>query len=733
MTTRKFENSVKHVQPGSAVNASNTSRPTRDLEARTNYLKEILDSIEAGRLLTRREQTFHPDVLEGEAVFWDDEAKQFDRALAAVENDPETSTFVAKKSADCLGICLFKDSPTGGTVGTVGMAKIPASILANMVIGSPTPGRYYLSGASAGKLVSQRPPVTVAVVYILGPADDCETDSWVFILPQMRDFLEDHIHYQFDLVAAPAGDHVPPAEGEAHVITNADDTQQGWLPADDASFGGFAPTGAKFGYNIAAHGALNRVWPPLPAEASILEMLRNSIYTDVKGAQLDFTLDFPNVPSNSVQDLVVAFPGAETADAVGVNAEGGPDGDGILQAWVSSAGNVTVRFVNPTGGAINPASKLYHIQLMKHIEPGEGEQLVFSGLERVSKELVIIDKNGIWWMSECYNQVPWPTDYDTTPTSSSLSSESSASSEAAVDECPVDTPTQLILSFLKMTFATDKTVVTSLQPAEGEPIRYVNCDGKPASTGDLHSLLDIEALLDPNLLRGGLVFKEIINSQLLFGRGGDAEALIAGSDEVVLSGTHQELLDPTAAAGPANPLIHQGLVTVNVQLDPLEREINPQVVKLGDALEREHKQVTYLGFPNGRDSGIRMRYNVPPSGLPIDPKLKIRAILFGRAEGPFSEMTMSYYRIVRPVAGTPTPIVEGDTAITFDVVTPSDDIDGGGTDLPADEAIEVESAEFTVAAGDTVYVTLERASDATPLFQADIGVIRIGGVIVPGT
>ena len=68
MPQRNFQQRVDHVQPGSPVSASNTSQSTRQLEARDNYLKEILDAIEAGRLLVRREQAVDPDLLEGEAV-----------------------------------------------------------------------------------------------------------------------------------------------------------------------------------------------------------------------------------------------------------------------------------------------------------------------------------------------------------------------------------------------------------------------------------------------------------------------------------------------------------------------------------------------------------------------------------------------------------------------------------------------------------------------------------------
>lgn len=636
MNSRSFSSRVPHVQPGSAVAAGNTSAATRALEQRTNFLREVLEAIEAGRLLVHRDQTLSVDVAEGDAVYWDATNKRFDRALAAVANDPVTSVFVPLPTADCLGICMVKDNTTSGTIATLGMVKLTHSVLSAMTEGDTTPGRYYLSAASPGKLVRQRPAVTASVAYVMGPVDDCESASWVFINPQLKDFLENHIHYQFHLTPYPAGTHVPPVPGEHHEITSPDPEARGWLPADHASFNGTAPPGAQFGYNLKAHGELNRLWPPLPESAAVLEMYQPTL---------------------------------------------------------------------------------------------EGAESKFAGLERVQSVYAVIDKRGIWWMTSCYNQVPWDTTLDTTNSDvSSVSSES----VSEMDACPKDPAIEIILSFLKMTFATDKTVVTSLQPETGQPIEFVNCDGLDAKTGDLFARLSVIAMLDPTLIRGGIVLKEIADSTLKFKRGWVTEGLYAGSDEIVLNGTHQELLDPTQDESESNPRIHQGLCRIDVQLDPSERELSPQIVKLGDALEREYKKVTYLGFPNGRDSGIRMRFNVPPSGLPNSPKLAIRGLIFGRAAGPFSAMTMSYYRMPRPTAGSPVPVVEGDTTITFDVVTPTDDYDGAGTNLPVDRAVEVESTAFTIAPGDTVFVTLSRSKDASPLFQADVGVIRIGGIIVPG-
>ena len=45
---RNFSSRVSHVQPGSPVSAGNTGKSTRELEQRTNYLKEIIDAVELG-------------------------------------------------------------------------------------------------------------------------------------------------------------------------------------------------------------------------------------------------------------------------------------------------------------------------------------------------------------------------------------------------------------------------------------------------------------------------------------------------------------------------------------------------------------------------------------------------------------------------------------------------------------------------------------------------------------
>jgi hypothetical protein len=104
--------------------------------------------------------------------------------------------------------------------------------------------------------------------------------------------------------------------------------------------------------------------------------------------------------------------------------------------------------------------------------------------------------------------------------------------------------------------------------------------------------------------------------------------------------------------------------------------------------------------------------------------MKIRFTMFGRNIGPWPDLTLGYYIIARPDPSS--TITEGDTALPFDVVTPS-------TVLAADEVIEVESDAFDIAAGDTVFVEVIRDVAASPSFAGEIGIIRTGGILFSGS
>jgi hypothetical protein len=621
--------SVHHVQPNSPVSAENTAQSTRELEARTNQLQEQLDGVAAGMVLQLSNRAISAAVVEGAAVYWDATNSVFAPALAGATHDAATGTYVATDGSDVLGVCLHKEDANTGTIVFAGFAELTPDKVLNLFGAGATPGRYYLSATTAGRLTRQRPGITIAVAYLLGPATACDTNSWVYILPQHRNFLEDHVHYQLELTALPAGSHTPPDVGESHVITDADAELPGWLPAADASFNGTAPAGAIFGYNVAADTALSLVWPPLPTSSAAIEILR---------------------------------PGAVDAEEI-------------------------------------------------------------SGFVRVPDNFVRIDLNGIWWMTDCYNQVPWNSTYNS-------DSEAVSSSSSAADTCPVTPPVRITLSFLRMLAITDKTVVTSLQAAVGEPLEFLDINGLAATTGDLYAKLNLALIVADDEEYGGQVLKGISTAGTQFTRGWVTEGLVSVAEAVILSSTRSRALDPDNPVSESNPSVHQGIVTIDFLADGGDRELQPQLTKLTDTLEREHKGVLYLGFPSGRTSSAKFSIVIPDRGLPSgDLQMSIRTRVFGRVNGVLPAITMSYYRVIRPTENTPTAISISQTAFAYDVVTPSDDVDGSGTDLSADNIIEVESAPFTVAMGDTVFITVQRAATAAPAFAGDFALVRLLGVV----
>jgi hypothetical protein len=613
---KQWTNNVKHVQAGEPVRASTVSRPDKALEGNVTYVRDRLDAAALGRTVFDNDAVISPDLLEGQPVFWNYETLQYEAAFAAVEPDPTTGTLAIQPSADCLGLLYSKKSARTGDIILFGIVKLPQ--LTNAIDGTIEAGRYYLSAAEPGKLVKQRPPVTVAVCYVQGPKDNCSDDPWVIVSPQVRNFLDDHIHYRFSLTCLPAGTH---SAGDAlsegrHVITDPDPGMPGWLPADHTSFSGKAPTGAAFGYNFAEDPALQNVWPPVPLQAV-------AVLWD-KGLTLSGAVEVP---------------------------------------------------LGPTG-------------------------------------LVVCDANGIWWMSDCYADVPWPAEYDNT--SGSSSSESLSSSSAGEIECPRNEVMRVEVVYLRMVFGNDRSVVTSLQPGPDSPITVVNCDGVPAVTGDLKLGLDLQFLIDPILVSGGLVFKELTNN-LRFKLGYVTEGLIAGDDSITLNGSVQRPVSTTDAT-----VVHQGLVTLAVNLEPTDRDLAPQIVRLADAVERLYKDVPYIGFPEGQDASVRLRINIPPAGLPVSPLLKIRTLVFGRVAATLPELTMTYRRLPQPVIGTPAALPTADTAVTFNAAVA----------IGLDQMVTIESESFTVAAGDTVLVTIARASDSG--YNGEVGIIRWGGILLGG-
>lgn len=260
---------IKHVTPGEPVQAGVVSRPDRTLENRTDYLRDRLDAAALGKAIFDTDVSIASDVLAGHPVYWNATEKRYERAQAVVEADTVSQTLVVQPSSDCVGICYRKKNETLGDIVLHGVVDLPE--LQNAIDGTITPGRYYLSGTTCGKLVKQRPAVSVFVCQVQGPKDVCSDVPRVVVMPHVRDFIDEHTHYRFELATTAAGViGSATVDGTQRVTVTANPLLPGWLPATHSVFNGKAPTGAQFGYNLSQHPTLSNVWPPLPIQSVAL-------------------------------------------------------------------------------------------------------------------------------------------------------------------------------------------------------------------------------------------------------------------------------------------------------------------------------------------------------------------------------------------------------------------------------------------------------------------------------
>lgn len=634
---------IPHVTPGEPVQAGVVSRPDRALAERTDYLKDRLDAAEAGKAIFDLDATVSSDVLTGHAVYWNAAEKRYEPAIVVVENDTASQTLVVRPSSDCVGLCYRKSAENKADIVLRGLVSFKN--LTNSIGETVAPGKYYLSAVTPGKLAQQKPPITVAVCYVLGPRDNCSDELRVIVCPQVRDSLDEHTHFRFDLITRPAGTlSVATVEGEERVSINGNVNLAGWLPASHSTFNGKAPAGAKFGYNIKKHPALLRVWPPIPIQS-------------------------------------------------------------VALLWDKGENRVGATEVplGATGAAV-------------------------------------VDVNGIWWMSDCREDVPWPENYDETITA---------------NQCPREEKMRVILVFLRLLLGNNRRVVTSLDKDVVSPVQITNCDGVVAQTGDLKLDLDLQEIDCAPLpdddttgitTHGGKVFTSIVAAdeetnpnKNRFQKSWVTEGVVVTGGRLVVNSTHtrpltdeekvyHNFLLQNGNPDPAVVVAHQGLIKLGLTDTNADREIAPQIIRLNDAVERIYLDIPYLGFPQGQDSSIRLRLNVPyvnvDSGVL---NLKMRVQLFTRAgsvstAGNVGLLTMSYRVLHAPG--------------TAEVALPDTDVTTGplgeplfpvGLQAKRDSVIQRDSLPIVVNAGDTVLVTFDRpASDAT---LGEIGILRVSGIL----
>lgn len=321
--------------------------------------------------------------------------------------------------------------------------------------------------------------------------------------------------------------------------------------------------------------------------------------------------------------------------------------------------------------------------------------------------LCIIDENGLWWTSNCYGDVPWPLVYDSSDNSTSYSDDSNP-------ECPRNRFMSLILHTAWPIFDAATTVVTSLRSVD--PRITINCLGTttPGTKGDLEINLDLSLGVATENSRGAIVLKGLSDST--FSKGVVAEGIYTESNNVILSSDLDPvLLDPEDED---SPLVYQGMVSIEV-VPQSTLEIPAQLARLENVLEQYYVDIPYLGMPPGKDSEIRLRFDVPNDLALSSPTFQIRLTLLGRGAGTLPSLTVTG-RIVPKAVSSPLslPVLIDEFAVTIDTTE---------TLAAVNQYISVTSEAFAVAAGDTVFIKVSR--DSGDAYTSEVGLLATTGIL----
>jgi hypothetical protein len=246
-------------------------------------------------------------------------------------------------------------------------------------------------------------------------------------------------------------------------------------------------------------------------------------------------------------------------------------------------------------------------------QPLSGAHLDLNGTG-VSPDHVLIDSNGIWWMTSCDSDVPW--EQDTCISSSVSTPVASSSSGTTAPGRPAPCASiyrRLTLWFTRMVSKTAQASVTGIKAADGSPLVVSGC-ASPDAEGYCQSkvILDIELPWDRT---GGQAGSQVVKNVTGYGNllVGHMVEGIRGTGLAVVTGS--QILAGGYSAGS---------VTIN-GLDPTQvsRKVDVGLVALSGASESIYQSVLpYVGLPSGRETSYIGRVRVPHV-LMTQPRLQL--------------------------------------------------------------------------------------------------------------
>lgn len=227
----------------------------------------------------------------------------------------------------------------------------------------------------------------------------------------------------------------------------------------------------------------------------------------------------------------------------------------------------------------------------------------------VAPEHVVIDDNGIWWMTDCMDYIPWERDYCVSSSTAVIESSSTAVAELAACDVP---PRRVTLWFTRLVNKTNQAAVSGIKPADGSPIVVSSCAEADAS-GYYQGKCELDLNIPWTKTTG------VAGSQVVKGISGNGDLSVGPVVEQVKGAGLVRVSGSGASGGYQN-----GSVTIT-GLDPTQvtRQLDVSLVALDGALESIYQDsIPYIGFPAGRSTSFTGKIRIPDV-LMTNPYMKL--------------------------------------------------------------------------------------------------------------
>jgi hypothetical protein len=313
-----------------------------------------------------------------------------------------------------------------------------------------------------------------------------------------------------------------------------------------------------------------------------------------------------------------------------------------------------------------------------------------TGAAEVPPSLYTIDQNGIWWLTNCYGEVPWPTSF----------AGSSVESSSAGIQCG-EVGRKVWISFTKANEALINQVVNSLEAGDSAII-VRRCDGTAGDTGALEVLLNLTTS-DTGSVSGDFL-KTLTGNQLIVGPG--VAGIRAGNSNITISGS-----DSFSSGGNT---YYNGLLVAELSNTASVVQLQPLLARLTDSVERYYENVPFISFPAARNSEIVYTFEVPDDLVFTTPRVRLRMQVLGTVSGTIPALTVEY--VILPRADS---VNSNLNSLSPTAVTPTY---SDSTLSTAYEYTELITDYFDVDPGDTVIAYVSRGS--ADGYSGEVGILR---------